>query len=129
MKLHPKRPPGRVDRKAAAYAADIAELRGAGYTYAAIREALLDVGVVASTSALRREVQRLRTRDLSSALHPAPGPPICPRSEAATARTSPPPARDLPVTDSPGRLRGRDVAEAFFSTHLSNPLLKSQEPP
>ena len=32
MKLHPKRPPGRVDRKAAAYATDIAELRGAGYT-------------------------------------------------------------------------------------------------
>lgn len=66
MKLHPKRPPGRVDRKAAAYATDIAELRGAGYTYEAIREALLDVGVVASTSALRREVQRLRTREVGS---------------------------------------------------------------
>lgn len=38
MKLTPKRPPGRVDRKAAAYAADIAELRNAGYTYEAIRD-------------------------------------------------------------------------------------------
>lgn len=129
MKLHPKRPPGRVDRKAAAYAADIAELRGAGYTYAAIQEALLDVGVVASTSALRREVQRLRTRDLSSAMHPAPGPPHYVRSEAAASRPSPPPASDLPAPASPGGLRGRDVAEAFFSTHPSNPLLKSQESP
>lgn len=128
MKLHPKRPPGRVDRKAAAYAADIAELRGAGYTYAAIREALLDVGIVASTSALRREMQRLRTRDFSSALHPAPGPPQSARSEASAPRPSPPPAYDLPAPDSPGRLGGRDVAEAFFSTHLRNPLLSRETP-
>jgi hypothetical protein len=129
MKLQPKRPPGRVDRKAAAYAADIAELRGAGYTYAAIREALLDVGVMASTSALRREVQRLRRRDLGSALHPAPGPPQCARSEAAAPRQSPPPAFDVPAPNRQGGTRGRDVAEAFFSAHLCNPLLKSQEPP
>lgn len=129
MKLHPKRPPGRIDRKAAAYAADIAELRGAGYTYTAIQEALLDVGVVASISALRREVQRLRTRGLSSAMHPAPGPPQVARAEAAAPRQPPPPTVDLPAPAIPGGLRGRDVAEAFFSTHLSNPLLKSQEIP
>lgn len=129
MKLHPKRPPGRVDRKAAAYAADIAELRGAGYTYAAIREALLDVGVAASTSALRREMQRLRTRDFSSALHLAPGPPQHACSEASAPHGHRPPAHDPPAPESPARLRGRDVAEAFFSTHLSNPLLKSQETP
>jgi len=129
MKLHPKRPPGRVDRKAAAYATDIAELRGAGYTYSAIQEALLDVGVVASTSALRREVQRLRTRELGIALHPAPGPPRYASSEAGASPLAPPPAPDPPAPASPGGLRGRDVAEAFFSTHLSNPLLKSQEIP
>jgi hypothetical protein len=67
MQLHPKRPPGRVDRKVAAYAPQIAELRSAGYTYEAIREALLDVGVVASTSALRREMQRLRSASRPSA--------------------------------------------------------------
>lgn len=129
MKLHPKRPPGRIDRKAAAYAADIAELRGAGYTYTAIQEALRDVGVVASISALRREVQRLRTRGLSSAMHLAPGPPHYMRTEAAASRPSPPPAPNMPAPASPSGLRGRDVAEAFFSTHLSNPLLKSQEIP
>jgi hypothetical protein len=128
MKLHPKRPPGRVDRKAAAYAADIAELRCAGYTYEAIREALLDVGVVASTSALRREVQRLRTREVGSALHPAPGPPAPSSAPAASPQPLVPPPR-LPPHDLPGGMRGRDVAEAFFSTHTSNPLLKSQEIP
>lgn len=129
MQLQPRRYPGRIDRKAAAYAADIAELRGAGYTYTAIQEALLDVGVVASTSALRREVQRLRTRELSSALHPAPGPPRYARSEAEASRPAPPPAHVPSSPESPGGPRGRDVAEAFFSTHLSNPLLKSQEIP
>jgi hypothetical protein len=128
MKLIPKRPPGRVDRKAAAYATDIAGLRCAGYTYEAIREALLDVGVVASTSALRREVRRLRTREVGRALHPAPGPPAAPLTPAASPQPLAPPPR-LPPHDLPGGIRGRDVAEAFFSANPSNPLLKSQEIP
>jgi hypothetical protein len=128
MKLHPKRPPGRVDRKVAAYATDIAELRGAGYTYEAIREALLDVGVEASTSALRREVQRLRTREVGSALHPAPGPPTSPPTPAALRQPLAPAPR-LPPVDLQVGMRGRDVAEAFFSANPSNPLLKSQEIP
>lgn len=128
MKLHPKRPPGRVDRKAAAYAADIAELRGAGYTYEAIREALVDVGVVASTSALRREVYRLRTLDLRSSLRTAPGPPPEP-SAPSTARPSLSPAHDPSLNLSVGGTPARDVAEAFFNAHPSNPLLKSQEAP
>jgi hypothetical protein len=128
MKLHPKRLPGRVDRKAAAYAADIAELRRAGYTYEAIREALLDVGVVASTSALRREVRRLHTREVGSALHPAPGPPASSSTLTASGQSHTPAPRP-PPHDLPGGMHGREVAEAFFSTHISNPLLKSQETP
>lgn len=60
MELHPKRQPGRTDRKAAVYASEIAQLRSAGYTYEAIREALADVGIELSTSALRREMRRLQ---------------------------------------------------------------------
>jgi hypothetical protein len=127
MKLHPRRPPGRVDRKAAAYASDIAELRGAGYTYEAIREALLDVGVVASTSALRREFHRQRTRDLRSSLRTAPGPPE--PCAPPTARPSLPPAQDPPQHLVAGGMSGRDVAESFFNAHPSNSLLKSQEVP
>jgi len=39
VELQPKRPPGRADRKAARFAAEIAQLRNAGYTYASIQEA------------------------------------------------------------------------------------------
>jgi hypothetical protein len=120
MQLHPKRPPGRVDRKAAAYAPQIAELRGAGYTYEAIREALLDVGVVASTSALRREMQRLRLASRPTAFRAAPGPP--------TPALAPSPSPSLPTPHAdPVAASGRDVAEAFFNAHTSNPLLRFKE--
>ena len=52
MQLQPKRPPGRADRKAAAYASEIVRLRGEGYTYEAIREALAEVGIELSECAL-----------------------------------------------------------------------------
>ena len=45
MQLQPKRPPGRADRKAGAYASEIVRLRAEGYTYEAIREALVEVGI------------------------------------------------------------------------------------
>lgn len=132
MKLHPRRPPGRIDRKAAAYADDIAELRGAGYTYEAIREALLDVGIVASTSALRREVLRRLRRPIRAAMHPAPGPPqsALPHAVLQPSRLDPPdgPPR-APDGGDLDSLPGRDAAQAFFSAHRSNPLLQSQESP
>jgi hypothetical protein len=59
--LQPRRQPGRIDRKAAGYASEIARLRGDGYTYEAIREAFADIGIALSTSALRREMRRLRS--------------------------------------------------------------------
>jgi transposase len=74
VELQPRRQPGRVDRKAAAYALEIARLRTAGYSRAAIREALANVGINLSTSALRREECRLRKQSLivETAAHPAP---------------------------------------------------------
>lgn len=117
MRLQPTRPPGRIDRKAAAYASDIAELRAAGYTYEAIREALLLVGVDASTSALRREMRRLRS-PTRPVLPAAPGPP----SPAPAAL----PSQSSGTTD-PAPTAGREGAEAFFRAHPSNPLLSSQE--
>lgn len=103
MRLQPIRPPGRSDRKAAAYAAEIARLRLEGYTYEAIREALADVGITLSTSALRREVRRSRHR---------------------TGKTPPQPPARLP---SLAHTSGREIAQAFFNAHPSNPLLRAQE--
>lgn len=121
VQLQPRRPPGRADRKAAAYGAEIVRLRTEGYTYDSIREALADVGIELSASALRREVRRQQTRLDAAAAGvrppwrvPAPLAPPVPR---ALATGSPP---------STGTT-GREIAEAFFDAHPSNPLFRSRE--
>ena len=121
MHLQPRRQPGRTDRKAAAYASEIARLRAEGYTYDAIREALADVGVTLSTSTLRREVRRPR--------HPAESARSITRSAARTPTkavpSSPPqPPKRLP---SLANTSGREIAQAFFNSHPSNPLLRAKE--
>ena len=49
MRLQPRNPPGRANRKALRFSVDIHRLRNAGYTFSAIRMALLDAGVSALT--------------------------------------------------------------------------------
>ena len=122
MLLQPKRPPGRADRKAAAWASEIVRLRAEGYTYEAIREALAEVGVELSASALRREVRRARTLAATSGAAVAPPAPMHPLS------------RGTPPFHDPGRLSrdgksGRDIAEAFFNAHSSNPLFPTKADP
>ena len=113
MQLQPRREPGRRDRKAAAYAAEIVRLRAEGYTFEAIREALADVGIQLSESALRREVRRQRQpADRTPAIAPASSPPA-----------------SVPAASVPTGSSGRDIAEAFFNANPSNPLLRSKESP
>jgi hypothetical protein len=119
MYLQPRRQPGRTDRKAAVYAAEILRLRAEGYTYAAIREALADVGIDLSTSALRREVRRHRQR----AADAGSGPRSASRMPVDAARPAPLPA-PLPLLAGTS---GREIAETFFNTHPSNPLLRAKE--
>ena len=121
MQLQPKRPPGRADRKAAAFASEIVRLRAEGYTYETIREALADVGIELSESALRREVRREQKRVGRTApgVRPScqvPDAPSLPMQQPLVAW--PPP--------SPGA-SGREIAEAFFDAHPSNPLLPTKE--
>lgn len=118
MQLSPKRPPGRADRKAAAFASEIARLRDAGYTYEAIREALAEVGIELSTSALRREVHRLCLQTARIAPPPQPDPSL--------TNAMPPPA--LPLSPgAPPDASSRELAEAFFNAHPANPLLRSKD--
>lgn len=129
MKLAPTGPPGRITRKARAFAAEILQLRDQGYTFEAIRAALADAGVHVSSSTVRREATKTATR--VSAMHPArtaashplsPQPPG-PQPESATA----------PATHAKGArsvakpARGKETAEAFFSRHHSNPLFPPKE--
>lgn len=121
MQLQPKRPPGRVDRKAAAYAAEIVRLRAEGYTYEAIREALAEVGIDLSECALRREVRRHQRQVVGAppnAQPPSLGPATPPLSVTRPLATGPP---------SSTNATGREIAEAFFNANPSNPLLPPKE--
>jgi hypothetical protein len=120
VQLQPKRPPGRADRKAAAYASEIVRLRAEGYTYETIRQALADVGIELSESALRREVRRQQKRVVRA----TPGS----RSPSATEGLSLP-APQAPATGPPPSIgaTGREIAEAFFNAHPSNPLFPTKE--
>jgi hypothetical protein len=123
MQLQPRREPGRSDRKAAAYAAEILRLRDEGYTFEAIREALADVGIQLSESALRREVRRQqRPADrASSGVQPAS------RAPAPATSSSPPASAAAPSV--PTGSSGREIAEAFFNANPSNPLLRAKDHP
>ena len=121
MQLQPRRPPGRADRKAAVYASEIRRLRDDGYTYEAIREALADIGIKVSASTLQREMRRAGARAHQHAIS---------NRDAAPAPLNASPmasANDAPDLAMAEHRSGRDVAEAFFTTHSSNPLLRSRE--
>ena len=120
MQLQPKRPPGRADRKAAAYTSEIVRLRTEGYTFEAIREALADVGIELSESALRREVRMQQKRVVRG----MPG--VRAPSQGADGPALPVP-QSLASVPPPIAVTGREVAEAFFNSHPSNPLFPAKE--
>lgn len=119
MQLQPARQPGRNDRKAASYVEEILRLRAQGYTYEAIREALADVGVVLSITSLRREVVRrqLQPGSLGRERIAAVAPTSAGQSSLSMSTRS----------SSPGAPSGRQIAEAFFDAHPSNPLLRATD--
>lgn len=123
MQLLPRRPPGRADRKAAAYAAEIRRLRAAGYTYEAIREALADVGVELSETALRREMRRRQPGD---GVQPGLPAPSTTKPRTGTQAPLPTPA-SAPAPPSTAGAAGREIAAAFFEANPSNPLLRAME--
>lgn len=120
MHLQPRRERGRSDRKAAAYASEILRLRGEGFTFEAIREALIDIGVELSEATLRREVQRSQpTGDRSRRTAP---PASCSAAPAAV-----PPTASVAAPSASAGASGKEIAEAFFDAHPSNPLLRTKD--
>ena len=119
MRLTPKHPPGRVNRKAREFEPEIIRLRSEGYTCEAIRAALADIGVDVSLSTVQREAARSRRR--SSVVPKGP-------SLLSTAR-GPTPSASLACAPSSlvGDPRtGREIAEAFVSKRYTNPLLRDR---
>ena len=119
MRLNPKLPPGRVNRKARAFEPEIARLRSEGYTCEAIRAALADVGVDVSLSTVQREAARSKSRPLSTS-----------RLVAITAAADVPAATAIPSQVPrvlPGDPRtGREIAATFVGKRNTNPLLRDR---
>ena len=119
MRLNPKHPSGRVNRKARAFEPEIARLRSEGYTCEAIRAALADLGVDVSLSTVQREAARSKRRSLGMAR----GTPIV--STADVPAPTPAPTRASSVLAGDPRT-GKEIAEAFVGKRYTNPLFRDR---
>jgi hypothetical protein len=121
MTLEPKLPPGRANRKALRFTVDIRRLRSAGYTFSAIRAALLDVGVEVSLTTIKREAARQGIAPLG-----VPRTAVAPSMRPAPVGVHEGPSSAPPVARG---ISGRETAEAFFKANPSNPLFPPKESP
>lgn len=128
--LLPTQPPGQRSRKARRYGHQIRSLHAQGYSLETIRETLAEAGVVVSKSTVQREAAR---RPSSAAQQPKQGQePVAtvsveePSAQAVTtaahAVAQPHLAGDVAHTSL--RQSGKEVAEAFFKSRVTNPLLR-----
>lgn len=114
--------PGRSNRKARAYCAEIQRLRAAGHTLASIRASLATVGICVSLSTVRREAVH------KSATAASPHAAREERQEQA-----PPTVSDRKSDIHPAATResfhqdprsGRQIADDFIKGCIVNPLLQ-----
>ena len=120
MRLNPKHPPGRVNRKARAFEPEITRLRSEGYTCEAIRAALADNGVVVSLSTVQREAARCSRGRSSLVLKEA-----APASTSKRLAIVAPRPRALSVLVGDPRT-GKEIAAAFVGERPKNPLLRNR---
>lgn len=141
MNLVPVRPPGPNTRKARTFAADILRLRSQGYTFEAIREALASAGVHVSNSTVQREAARAARQPLVFRSMDSAPPDATPPAQSVGSGTTlpargreapaPPAAPPAPSDSGPSIFAngpsGKDVAEAFMSTQITNPVVRAKE--
>ncbi|MEY8689471.1 MAG: hypothetical protein AB9M53_06280 [Leptothrix sp. (in: b-proteobacteria)] len=99
--LQPRQLPGRANRKALAFTAEIHRLRRAGYSFEAIRLTLLEVGLVVSRSTVKREAAKRPVATVSESRQMAGHP------------SAPAPLANAVATESDPR-SSREIAEAFM---------------
>jgi hypothetical protein len=128
MLLNPSLPPGRRDRKALAFSAEIHRLRSAGYSFEAVRLALLDAGVVVSRTTVKREAAKPLALPLAAPAFALPN-ASHPASATPSAVPAPMPSAHTKQPIAGHSLRGRDIADEFFKGRISNPLLNQKDPP
>lgn len=132
MKLVPTDPPGRSSRKAKRFAQDMRELRAQGYTFEAIRMALAAVGVHVSNATVQREVARASKASSSaqgtgSGVRPDEFPPVLTQSKvsASPPSTTAPQSPQVVFVETDMR-SGKEIAEAFASSRITNPLARAR---
>ena len=132
MKLVPTDPPGRSSRKAKRFAQDMRELRAQGYTFEAIRMALAAVGVHVSNATVQREVARASKassvgQGLGTGVRPDELPPALthPQVFALPTPTTPPQSPQDASVQTDMR-SGKEIAEAFASSRITNPLARAR---
>jgi hypothetical protein len=121
MDLSPKLPPGRANRRALAFASEICRLRAAGYSFEAIRIALLDAGVTVSRSTVKREAARRSADDAQTAAQRRAAQASGPAAQSAVGSVLTAPALFAGDTRS-----GKEIAEAFVKGRVSNPLIQQR---
>ncbi len=121
MKLIPKQPPGRPNRKALAFEGEIARLRSEGYTCEAIWEALVEAGLAVSRSSVKREALRLTKRRATTSTRGLAMPSQAHASAVRTAASSPA-TIDL-------SLPGQEVAAVWMDGQVTNPLFRARSSP
>jgi hypothetical protein len=130
MALTPKLPPGRANRKALAYTAEIQRLRASGYSFEAIRLTLLEAGLKVGLTTIKREAAQrpaIATAARQSYVPPPPLQQLNPASAASSALLTPgepPPVLGSYVGDSRS---GKEIVEAFMQGRITNPLLKGKK--
>jgi hypothetical protein len=124
-KLLPIEPPGRVTRKARRFEAEIAQLRAQGYSLDAIRRALAGAGVQVSISTVRREAIRHAAPAATGAS--VRGAQREPRP--LTAGHALRPAEAAGPAALADEVSGKDQAEAFLRSQITNTLLRAKEDP
>lgn len=120
MNLTPNLPPGRANRKALAFAAEINRLRTAGYSFEAIRLALLEAGLKVSRTTVKREVAK---RPVTAA--PAPLGSVA-RPSVVSQRSLAGEVVVAPTSFAGDARSGKEIAEAFMHRRVSNPLIQER---
>jgi hypothetical protein len=129
MALTPKLPPGRANRKALAYTAEIQRLRASGYSFEAIRLALLEAGLAVSRTTIKREAAKRPVIAPSVRQHPAPQPSS---PQPASARALPPNLHEqVEASPAPGSFvgdsrSGKEIVDAFMQGRITNPLMQER---
>lgn len=121
VKLTPKRPPGRANRKALAFESEIGRLHALGYSCEAIRQALADAGLAVSRSTVTREVARHANRKHGDTAIGKTSSVVYDTSALLASTTSQPaPALDF------DRRSGKEIAAAWFKDRNTNPLFRAR---